>query len=83
MSFFRRRRAILDSILRNLINIGLGAAGLMAEVGKETTKMRNEYNAKILNMGGRIDVLEFDIANLLERNAELHTELKSWTKTTS
>jgi hypothetical protein len=28
MSFFRRRRAILDSILRNLINIGLGAAGL-------------------------------------------------------
>jgi hypothetical protein len=29
-------------------------------------------------MGGRIDVLEFDIANLLERNAELHTELKSW-----
>jgi hypothetical protein len=33
---------------------------IMAEVGKETTKMRNEYNAKILNMGGRIDVLEFD-----------------------
>jgi hypothetical protein len=28
MSFFRRRRAILDSILRNVINIGLGAAGL-------------------------------------------------------
>jgi hypothetical protein len=28
MSSFRRRRAILDSILRNLINIGLGAAGL-------------------------------------------------------
>ena len=51
---------------------------IMAEVGKETTKMRNEYNAKILNMGGRIDVLEFDNANLLERNAELHTELKSW-----
>ena len=51
---------------------------IMAEVGKETTKMRNEYNAKILNMGGRIDVLEFDNENLLERNAELHTELKSW-----
>jgi hypothetical protein len=29
-------------------------------------------------MGGRIDVLEFDNANLIERNAELHTELKSW-----
>jgi hypothetical protein len=28
---------------------------IMAEVGKETTNMRNEYNAKILNMGGRID----------------------------
>jgi hypothetical protein len=38
--------------------------------------MRNEYNAKILNMDGRIDVLEFDNANLLERNAELHTELR-------
>jgi hypothetical protein len=35
-------------------------------------------SAKILNMGGRIDVLEFDNANLIERNAELHTELKSW-----
>jgi hypothetical protein len=51
---------------------------IMVEVGKETTKMRNEYKANILNMGGRIDVLEFDNANLLERNAELHTELKSW-----
>jgi hypothetical protein len=46
---------------------------IMVEVGKETTTMRNEYNAKILNMGGRIEVLEFDNANLLERNAELHT----------
>jgi hypothetical protein len=45
---------------------------IMAEVGKETTKMRNEYNAKILNMGGRIDVLEFDNANLIERNSSLH-----------
>jgi hypothetical protein len=43
----------------------------MAEVGKETTKMRNDYNAKILNMGGRIDVLEFDNANLIERNTTL------------
>jgi hypothetical protein len=41
----------------------------MVEVGKETTKMRNEYTAKILNMVGRIDVLEFDNANLLERKA--------------
>jgi predicted RNase H-like nuclease (RuvC/YqgF family) len=50
---------------------------IMIEVGKETTKMRKEYNEKIVNMGGRIDVLEFDNANLLERNAALHTELKS------
>jgi hypothetical protein len=48
---------------------------IMIEVGKETTKMR--YNEKIVNMGGSIDVLEFDNANLLERNAALHTELKS------
>jgi hypothetical protein len=46
---------------------------IMVEVGKETTTMKNEYNANILNMGARIDVLEFDNANLLERNAELHT----------
>ena len=50
---------------------------IMIEVGKETTKMRKEYNQKIVNMGGRIDILEFDNANLLERNAALHTELKS------
>ena len=50
---------------------------IMIEVGKETTKIRKEYNEKIVNMGGRIDVLEFDNANLLERNAALHTELKS------
>ena len=50
---------------------------IMIEVGKETTNMRKEYNEKIVNMGGRIDVLEFDNANLLERNAALHTELKS------
>jgi hypothetical protein len=50
---------------------------IMIEVGKETTKMRKEYNEKIVNMGGHIDVLEFDNANLLERNAPLHTELKS------
>ena len=38
--------------------------------------MRNEYNEKIFHMGGRIDVLEIDNAYLLERNAELHTQLK-------
>ena len=50
---------------------------IMIEVGKETTTMRKEYNEKIVNMGGRINVLEFDNANLLDRNAALHTELKS------
>jgi hypothetical protein len=50
---------------------------IMIEVVKETTKMRKESTEKIVNMGGRIDVLEFDNANLLERNAALHTELKS------
>ena len=50
---------------------------IMIEVGKETTTMRKEYNEKIVNLGGRINVLEFDNANLLDRNAALHTELES------
>jgi hypothetical protein len=78
------KRDDIENIVSNimgklLINLEKGIKQeIMVEVGKETTKMRNEYKANILNMGGRIDVLEFDNAYLLERNAELHTELKSW-----
>jgi hypothetical protein len=44
MSFFRRRRAILDSILRNLINIGLGAAGLPDVFGTDEKGGRYKFD---------------------------------------
>jgi len=52
----------------------------MVDVRTEITKNEKRIQCitkKKKNIGGRIDVLELDNVNLLERNAELHTELNT------
>ncbi|CAG2220327.1 unnamed protein product [Mytilus edulis] len=49
---------------------------ILEEVTKERVKMKESYDKKFEMVGRKMDSIEFDNANLLEKNAALHTELR-------
>ena len=49
---------------------------MKAEFTKQTDKMKTEYNTRISCLSNKVEAIEFDNANLLEKNANLCTELR-------
>lgn len=48
----------------------------MVEVNKETTKIKEVYEKKLTNMSRKMDKIELENVNLLEKNSLLHTEVR-------
>lgn len=48
----------------------------MVEVNKETTKIKEIYEKKLTNMSRKMDKIELENVNLLEKNSLLHTEVR-------
>lgn len=49
---------------------------IMVEVNKETTKIKEIYEKKLTNMSKKMDKIELENVNLLEKNSLLHTEVR-------
>ncbi|CAC5379033.1 unnamed protein product [Mytilus coruscus] len=52
----------------------------LEEVNKERVKMKEGYDKKFEMVGRKMDSINFDNANFLEKNAALHKELRKMTE---
>lgn len=49
---------------------------IMSEVKSEVDKLKSQYDSKISNLYDKLNTIEFENANLLEKNASLHSEMR-------
>ncbi|CAG2235036.1 unnamed protein product [Mytilus edulis] len=49
---------------------------IMSEVKSEVEKLKNNYDSKISHLHDKLNTIEFENGNLLEKNASLHSDLR-------